>query len=91
MDVVTNLMNQVVDAVFAPIATLLFGVAIVVFVWGLIKMIGNSDSSDAVAEGKRTMVWGLVGIFIMLSVLGIKQFVIDSIPGNPNDPTEGIF
>ena len=84
------LVKGVVEHLLGPIAALLFGVAIVFFVWGIIQLMQNSDSTDGIAKGKRNIIYGLIGIVIMLSVLGIKNIVVNSIPG-AQDPTNSVF
>ncbi|MDO8565104.1 MAG: hypothetical protein Q7R67_00555 [bacterium] len=52
------------------------GLALLVFFWGLAKFIMNvSGDEKAVAEGKNLMIWGLVAIFVMVSVWGILRFL----------------
>lgn len=80
------LVSRIVEFVLGPIAALLFGVAVVFFVWGIVQLIGSSDSADGLAKGKRNIVYGIVGLVIMLSVLGIKEIVVNTIPG-ASDPT----
>ncbi len=48
------------------------GFALLAFLWGMAKSVfkvGGSES--AVEEGRRTMVWGLIALFVMISVWGI--------------------
>jgi hypothetical protein len=44
------------------------------FFWGLTKFIGNAGDSKSHEEGKNLMIWGLVGLFVMLSLFGILRF-----------------
>lgn len=44
-------------------------IALLAFLWGLAKFIFRlGGKEDAVEEGKRVMIWGLVGLFVMISV-----------------------
>lgn len=68
-------MTQIVT-VFVPVA---IAVAVVVFVWGLVRMIAGmsyGDSDTAIAEGKKRMVWGIVGLFLIVSIWGIVELLI---------------
>jgi len=49
-------------------------VALLAFFWGLAKFIFKSGDEKAVEEGKRIMKWGLVALFVMVSVWGIIGF-----------------
>lgn len=63
------------DAIVNPIVRLLFAAAIFYFVWGVFRMIWKSDDSDARTEGVNHILWGTVGLFIMVSVWGIITFI----------------
>jgi len=49
-------------------------VALLAFFWGLARFIFKSGDEKAVEEGKRIMKWGLVALFVMVSVWGIIGF-----------------
>ena|SRR3989344_523832 len=54
---------------------ILVGVALIVFFAGLVKFIFHvSGDEKAVDEGKRVMKWGILALFVMLSVWGIVGF-----------------
>lgn len=61
-----------------PLIMLLFGIAIIVFVYGLIEYIAQKDNTEATLRGKRHMFWGIVGIFIMVSVFAIMRIIINA-------------
>lgn len=43
------------------------------FFWGLVKFIwGGAEAKD---EGKNLMIWGLVALFVMVSVWGLVRFI----------------
>jgi len=50
---------------------ILISLSFVVFVWGLVLFIGRSGSQQAVEEGKRKMIWGVLVLFVIVSVWGI--------------------
>jgi hypothetical protein len=54
---------------------LLFGVAVLIFFWGMAKFVLNSGDEAGVAEGKQTMFYGLVGLFVMFSIWGIIRII----------------
>ncbi len=59
-----------------PLIGLLFVVALIVFFWGLVQFIGNAGSEDARQKGKRNIMWGIIGMFIMISVFGIIKIIL---------------
>jgi len=46
---------------------ILIGIGLIIFFWGLVKYIRTAESGD----GKKIMLAGLAGLFIMVSVWGI--------------------
>jgi uncharacterized membrane protein YidH (DUF202 family) len=55
--------------------SVLVGVALLVFLWGLVRFIMNLSSEGKAEEGKNTMTWGLIALFVMVSVWGIVRFI----------------
>lgn len=83
-ELLANLNNVVVR----PAILLLFGVAFVVFVWGIVEFIKNADDVKGRDTGKRSIIWGIVGMVIMVSVYGIINVVAGTIGVNPSDLPE---
>ena len=48
-------------------------IALLAFFWGIIKFIFGGE--EAKKEGKTLMIWGLVGLFVMVSVWGLVRFI----------------
>src|SRR3990167_6635323 len=56
--------------------------AIVVFFWGLVKYLWSMSNEDA-HEGLKIMFWGIIAIFVMVSIWGLiallqRSFRVDS-------------
>lgn len=70
-----------------PVIALLSGLALIFFLWGLVKFVFNSGNEQSRQEGKQVMLWGIIAIFIMVSVWGIVQVlqvtIFGSIPPPP--------
>lgn len=54
-----------------PLLLLLAGLSLLVFLWGLTSFIFKSGDEKALVEGKALMKWGLIALFVMLSLMGI--------------------
>ena len=59
--------------------------AIVVFFWGLIKYLWSIDSENA-HEGLKIMFWGLIAIFVMVSIWGIIRLLQSTLKVTSTDP-----
>ena len=75
--------NTISSAVIYPIITLLFAAGLIVFIWGVIEFLmglsqipGGSKADD----GKRHMLWGLVGMFIMVAAVTLVQMIKNTFP-----------
>lgn len=64
--------------IFNPLIVLLIAAAVVYFLWGLFQFLSNSESSQGRADGKKRIIWGLVGLFIMMAVYGIIQILLNT-------------
>jgi hypothetical protein len=49
---------------------ILIALAVVVFLWGVLKYVIAKEETQK-KEGKNIMIWGIVGIFVMVSVWGL--------------------
>ena len=67
------------------------GLALLVFVWGLVKFIFRAGGDEkAVGDGKNLMKWGLIALFVMVSVWGIIRFMQNALlPGGSTTPPSG--
>lgn len=73
--------NNLTNNVLTSAVTLLITAAFVVFFWGVVIFIwgratGKGDMAD-LKKGKEFMIWGLVALFIMVSVWGIIKLAQD--------------
>lgn len=59
----TDLIGALVPIVFA--------FALVVFFWGIAQFILSADDANKRTESKQIMIWGVIALFVMLSIWGI--------------------
>ncbi len=71
---VTNLLNIFGGLVSASIG-ILVTLALAVFFWGLVKYLFNLGGEKGHEQGKHLMIYGIVALFVMVSVWGLIQFV----------------
>ena len=82
---VQGLVDKIIEQIINPVVAILFVVAIVVFFWGLIQFIYGAGEDNKRELGKQHMLWGVIGLFIMLSAYAILKiftntFGINNIP-----------
>ncbi len=49
-------------------------IALLAFFWGLVRYI-FAGTDDAKVAGRQLMIWGLVALFVMISVWGLVRFI----------------
>lgn len=49
--------------------------ALLSFFWGLTKFIMNAGNEAAIKDGRKLMVWGVIALFIMISIFGLVRFL----------------
>lgn len=81
-----NFVVKLNAAIINPLIFLLFAAASVYFVFGLLQFVMNSSNDEARDKGKKHMVYGLVGLFIMVSVFGILNLVLNTFGLKPVSP-----
>ncbi len=77
--VVNSIVPKIVEHIVMPIVQLAFALAVVVFVWGLIGFFRNGDESAERTKGQQHILWGVVGMAIMVSVYGIIRLVANTV------------
>ncbi len=56
------------------ITPIVASLALLAFFWGLAKFI-FSASEKTVEDGKNFMIWGVVALFVMVSIFGILRYM----------------
>ncbi len=78
------LIGNIIKAIVSPIIQVVFFVAMLVFVWGVFTLIKNGDDPAERETGQRHILWGVIGMFIMVSVYGIIRVIANTL--NVPDP-----
>jgi uncharacterized membrane protein YidH (DUF202 family) len=61
-----------------PLIQFAFIVAFVVFIFGVMEYIRNANNPTKRQEGQQHMVWGIVGLVVMVGVYGIMSLLINT-------------
>ena len=84
MDAAQRIIGKVVDLIINPAILLIFSLGFLVFVWGLVVFLKSLSEGGKADEGKEHMLWGIVGMFIMVSVFGIIALISNTFGLNIN-------
>lgn len=70
-DKIGNIFNWASCTIISTVIPLLFTLATAGFIWGIIKYFLNPNSEEERKKGKSYMLWGLIALFVMISVWGL--------------------
>jgi hypothetical protein len=61
-------------------------IALLVFIWGLVKYIASAADEKAKDAGKRIMINGVIALTVLFSVFGLVEFLQDAFDIDEGDP-----
>lgn len=67
---------KVNDIILFPFIALLIGVAFLIFLWGCAQYIFNADNESARSEGKQHILFGIIGLVVIVSAYAIIQIAV---------------
>lgn len=70
---------KIVTVIVVPIVSLVFVLAVLLFIWGIAGLIIYRENPEKREEGQRNILWGVVGMFIMVSVYGIIRLIANTV------------
>ncbi len=82
MGTLDTFINNLATTVLNPLIVLMFVGATIYFVYGVVLYIKNSSSDTERQKGAQHIMWGLVGIVIMMGVYTILEIARRSILGS---------
>ena len=78
MDKLNGFLGKVVVEIINPIILLLAASAFVVFLWGVYEFIKGAGEESKREDGRRAILWGLVGLVIIFGAYGIINIALDT-------------
>ena len=57
------------------LVALIISFAVVVFIWGVFKFVSAAGDEEKRKEGKQFIIWGIIGIAVMVLVWGLVQLL----------------
>jgi hypothetical protein len=96
MDQVYALIAKLVQYVVNPAILVVFSFGLLMFVFGLVEFLYTLSKGGNVDKGRDHMLWGVVGMFIMVSVFGIIRLLSNTFglgvgPGGTYQPDMSTF
>ena len=76
---IVTLMGNINRVIINPLIYLLFALALVYFLYGLLKYLLSPDNEELKSSSKSHMLWGIFGMFIMVAVFGIMNLLLGTL------------
>ncbi len=70
--------TKVDNLIINPLITFLFALAVAFFLYGVFEFIWNQDNEEKKTSGKSHMIWGVIGITIMMAVWAILGLILST-------------
>lgn len=71
-------------AIFDKLVVLLVALALLIFIYGIVKFILVSGDEESHEEGRRRMAWGVIALFVIMSVWGLVH-LLSTLAGIPKN------
>lgn len=71
LDSLGHIFNWASCTLIKFVVPLLFSLATAGFIWGIIQYFLNPDNEEKRKKGKSYMIWGLIALFVMVSMWGL--------------------
>jgi hypothetical protein len=68
-----SLLGRIEQAILFPLLAFMLSVALLMFLWGAYEFVQGADESDGRTTGRRHMLYGIIGMLVMLSALAILR------------------
>ncbi len=78
IDSIANIFNWASCTLIKAIVPFLITLATVAFIWGVIQYFLNPDNEEKRKKGKEYILWGLIALFVMVSMWGLVALLTDT-------------
>lgn len=73
-----QLFNFAICILYSSVIPFLFGLALVIFLAGIVKFVKAGDNEEAREAGRGLMIFGIISLFVMMSVWGFVRILTDT-------------
>lgn len=90
-DDLNKFIKDVDNLIINPLISFLFALAVIFFLYGIFEFLLNQTNEEKKTTGKSHMLWGIVGITIMMGVWFIQGILLNTLGINKSeiDPESG--
>lgn len=74
-----ELVKRISVFILNPVIQLMLAIATVYFLWGVFRFLAARSSGEETSTYKRHLIWGLIGLTVMLGAFGIMRLITKTI------------
>lgn len=88
---INDFADKISGFINSTLIPLLFGVALLVFLWGIFYyfILGGGDEGKR-EDGKKLMLWSIIGFVVMVSIFGIVNMISGGLGFSEEDNLQNI-
>jgi hypothetical protein len=68
-----SIVSRVENAILFPLMSFMLSVALLMFLWGAYEFVLNAESDGGRETGRTHMLYGVIGMLVMLSALALLK------------------
>lgn len=65
-------------SILNAVIPLIFGLAFIAILWAGAQMVLHSDNAQKLADGRRTILWGIIVLVIMVGMWGLVNVIANT-------------
>jgi len=70
-----TMLSRIEAVILFPLMTLMMSVALLIFLFGIYEYVLNANNDEARAVGQKHMLYGIIGLLVMVSAYAILKIV----------------
>ena len=74
-----SIIGKIKTEIINPIIAVMFGFAFLVFLYGIVEFIQGADNEKEVEKGKQHIIYGILGLVIMVGCMGLVTMVQETV------------
>jgi hypothetical protein len=86
-----GVVDCLIGGILTPLISLAMGLALVYFLWGVIKYIRQAGDEKSREEARKVMSFGIIALFVMVSVWGLVRIITETLNLNNQEPRTPSF
>ena len=84
-----SIISSAEKLIINPLIIFMFALALVLFLYGIIQFISNQENEEKRTAGKNHMMWGLIGLTIMIGVWFLLNLILSTFNITGVNPEKG--